>query len=167
VTAAPPIKILTACAEKYALQCAFGEMDIQDAVDGLHAYAERSDLVAELGQDRVQDIIAAAFIWASEIIDAEGDDTIGPGYAADIVRQWELADARDRWRHTGEAPPAAVEMLPAAKPTYTTPQSVVDAFWCVMQSGDADYLSRWLIDHPLDASHLKKVWEAKCSTAAA
>jgi hypothetical protein len=28
-------------------------------------------------------------------------------YVEDLVRQWELADPRDRWRHTGEAPPPA------------------------------------------------------------
>jgi hypothetical protein len=167
VTAASPIKILTACAEKWALLCVFGEMDTQTAVDGLQYYAER-DLVAELGQDRVQDIIAAAFVWAREVVDAEVyDEAVGPGYAADIVRQWEMADSRDRWRHTGEAPPAAILAPPATKPFYATPQSVVDAFWCTVQSGDADHLSQWLTDHPLDASYLKKLWEAKCLTAAA
>ena len=31
------------------------------------------------------------------------------GYAEQLVRQWEIADPRDRWRHTGEkAPPASV-----------------------------------------------------------
>jgi hypothetical protein len=164
VTAVPPIKILTACAEKWALLCAVDEMDTQTAVDGLQYYAERS-LVAELGQDRVQDIIAAAFIWAREA--AEADDDIDFDDAAQIVRRWELADPRDRWKRTGEAPPAPpIEPLPAKQP-YRTPQSVVDAFWCTMQSGDADYLSQWLTDHPLDASYLKKLWEAKCLTAAA
>lgn len=28
-------------------------------------------------------------------------------YAEDLVRQWELNDPRDRWRHTGERPPSA------------------------------------------------------------
>lgn len=28
-------------------------------------------------------------------------------YADDLVRQWELNDPRDRWRHTGEHPPGA------------------------------------------------------------
>jgi hypothetical protein len=26
-------------------------------------------------------------------------------YADDLVKQWELGDPRDRWRHTGEKPP--------------------------------------------------------------
>jgi hypothetical protein len=168
VTAAPPIKILTACAEKWALQCAFGEMDIPAAVDGLQYYAERG-LVAELGQDRIQDIIAAAFVWAREVVDTEvydeADDTVGPGYAADIVRQWELADARDRWRHTGEAPPA-IEISPATKPAYRTPQSTIDAFWCVVRSDDPDLIARWLAGHPADVAHLHEIWGQKCAIAA-
>jgi len=28
-------------------------------------------------------------------------------YADDLVRQWELNDPRDRWRHTGEKPPSS------------------------------------------------------------
>jgi hypothetical protein len=165
VTAAPPIKILAACSEKYALLCAFGEMDPETAVDGLQYYAERSGLVAELGQDRVQDILAAAFIWAREAIDGEAHDIVGPGYAADIVRQWELADARDRWRHTGEAPPA-IEISPATKPAYRTPQSTIDAFFCVVRSDDPDLIAHWLADHPADAAHLHEIWGQKCAIAA-
>ena len=166
MTAAPPIKILTACAEKWALQCAFGEMDTQTAVDGLQYYAERS-LVAELGQDRVQDILAAAFIWAGEVVDAgEADDTFGPGYAAEIVRRWELADPRDRWKHTGEAPPSPqIEPLPA-KQFYRTPQSTIDAFWCVVRNDDPDQIARWLAGRPADAAHLHEIWGQKCATAA-
>jgi hypothetical protein len=166
VTAAPPIKILTACAEKWALQCAIGEMDVQ-ATDGLQYYAERSGLVAELGQDRVQDILAAAFIWAREAADAgEVDDTIDRDYAAQIMRRWELADIRDRWQHTGEAPPSPqIEPLPA-KQSYRTPQSVVDAFWCAARLDDPEHLARWLAQHPADATHLHEIWGQKCATAA-
>jgi hypothetical protein len=105
-------------------------------------------------------------------------------HAADLVRQWEAADPRDRWQHTGEAPP------PAAKPAllyrsvardgvasavelqrtiddfsraraYRTPQSTIDAFWYVVRLDDPDYLARWLADHPRDSSHLLKIWKAK------
>jgi hypothetical protein len=145
-------------------------MDTQAAVDGLQYYAERSGLTVELGQDRVQDILAAAFIWAREVVDAEVsdecDDALGSGYAADIVRQWELADPRDRWRHTGEGPPAP-EGWAAPIQQYQTPQATVDAFWHVMRLDDPNYLGRWLNNHPLDAPHLHKIWGAKCSTAAA
>jgi hypothetical protein len=38
--------------------------------------------------------------------------------AADLVKQWELADPRDAWKHTGEQRPRAVE-APAAAQTET------------------------------------------------
>jgi len=40
---------------------AAGEIDLHDAVDELQASAERGGLVAELGQDRVQEIMVEAF----------------------------------------------------------------------------------------------------------
>lgn len=40
---------------------AVGEMDLAEAVDGLQRDAERDGLVAELGQDAMQEIIADAF----------------------------------------------------------------------------------------------------------
>jgi hypothetical protein len=156
---APPIKIFTACAEKYALSCAFGEMDIQDAVEGLQSYADWSGLVVELGQDRVQDILAAAFIWAREEADSdEADDTLDSDYAAQIVRQWEMADSRDRWRHTGELPPAPEAIPgPTSRPPRV-PQSTIDAFKYVVGLGDPDLLARWLRDHSdVSAALLKEV----------
>jgi hypothetical protein len=81
--------------------------------------------------------------------------------AADLVRQWELADPRDRWRHTGEQPPQAVEVPRAAAQPYRTPQSTIDAFWHVAGLGDVDHLARWLAQHPRDVVVLQKLWEAK------
>ncbi len=37
------------------------QMEIDEAVDELQAYAERSGLVRDIGQDRIQQIIADAF----------------------------------------------------------------------------------------------------------
>jgi hypothetical protein len=81
--------------------------------------------------------------------------------AADLVRQWELADPRDRWRHTGEPPP---KILTAPKPSprpYSTPDSVIDAFWYVVGLNDPDRIKVWLANHPKDAPHLHKLWKAK------
>ena len=55
---------------------------------------------------------------------------------------------------------------PADKPekanaTYRTPQSVIDAFLYVARNHDAEYLARWLKDHPRDIATLNKLWEAK------
>jgi hypothetical protein len=91
--------------------------------------------------------------------------------AADLLTQWELADPRDAWRHTGDpAPPVHVRnaaigarSTPAPRP-YSPPQSVIDAFWCVVSLKNAATLEAWLRDHPLDAPELFKLWKAKrCS----
>jgi hypothetical protein len=81
--------------------------------------------------------------------------------AADLVTQWELADARDAWQHTG-----AKRRRPTPAPTprsqaYATPQSVIDAFLHVARNHDADYVAKWLAKHPEDIATLTKHWEAK------
>jgi hypothetical protein len=88
--------------------------------------------------------------------------------AADLVTQWELADPRDAWRHTGEPAPAAsvrnsdISAKPAsATRPYRTPQATIKAFWYVAGLDDAGYLKRWLAQHPLDVETLQKLWEAK------
>jgi hypothetical protein len=85
---------------------------------------------------------------------------------ADLVRQWELADPRNRWRHTGEPPPSAgsgedTSKLRAPMQPSRTPQSTIDAFWYVAGLGDVDHLARWLAQHPRDVVVLQKLWEAK------
>jgi hypothetical protein len=81
----------------------------------------------------------------------------------DIVRLWEIADPRDRWRHTGESPPdigSRSEQIFRPEP-YRTPQSTIDAFWYVERLDDPEHLARWLTDHPRDADFLLKLWKAK------
>jgi hypothetical protein len=154
-------------------------IEMPDAVDPLQEYAESTGLVTELGQDAVQAIIAAPFARLRALAAArEAEETACDAakeqaawefeneYAARLVRQWELADPRDRWRHTGELPPAPTSPVPVQS-EYRPPRSVIDAFWLVARGGNADALAVWLADHPLDAQHLHNLWEAKCSTAAA
>lgn len=147
---------------------------LADAVDPLQEFAEASGLVAALGQDQVQRLIAKPFeryraIVAAEIAaelgGAECDPDLPDDYASSLVRDWELADERDRHRWTGELPALAPE-LPADQSTpYRTPQATVDAFWFVVQLGDAERLDRWLADHPRDAAHLHKIWKSKHAVA--
>jgi hypothetical protein len=56
-----PIAVFIARCEARALLFATGEIDLIAAVDGLQAAAVASGLVAEIGQDQVQEIMAAAF----------------------------------------------------------------------------------------------------------
>lgn len=155
MTAASSIKILAAAAEKYALRCAYGEMDVQAAVDCLQYYAARADLVAELGQDRVQDIVAAAFIWARQYAEEQADFAYDPGYGRRMIERWEAGDAKQ--------PPVPKE----PKPAYRTPDATIAAFWIVAGKGDPDYLARWLAAHPRDVEQLHAAWRAQCSTLAA
>jgi len=86
----------------------------------------------------------------------------------DLVRQWELADSRDGWKHTGEPPPAAavrnsdISARPADKALpYRPPQSTIDAFWFVVSLCDPGRLKTWLSDHPQDEPFLLKLLKGK------
>jgi hypothetical protein len=59
--AVSPLLVLQARAEARAILYAAGELTLQDAVDGSQRAAEAYGLVAKLGQDAVQEIIAEAF----------------------------------------------------------------------------------------------------------
>jgi hypothetical protein len=81
----------------------------------------------------------------------------------DIVRLWEMADPRDAWRHTGEAPPPAhvrnsdIAAKPAPAPRlYSTPQSTIDAFSYLCREGDTAKLAEWMKRHPADTPFLLK-----------
>jgi hypothetical protein len=87
-------------------------------------------------------------------------------YAANLVRDWELQDPRDAWRHTGEAPPPAdfrnsdISVKPApTRQHYRTPQSTIDAFWHVVSICNPEHLKAWLADHPRDAA-FPNFWSA-------
>jgi hypothetical protein len=82
--------------------------------------------------------------------------------AADLIAQWERADPRDAWRHTGEAPPPrTIEPAPTAAQPYRTPQSTIDAFWYVVGLCDPERLTVWLDDHPRETAFLLKLLEGK------
>jgi hypothetical protein len=85
-------------------------------------------------------------------------------YAADIVRQWELADPRDAWRHTGEPPPPASvrNSDTTAKPTRSQrpAESTVQEFWHVV-TREPEKLKTWLARHPGEAPALHQIWKAK------
>jgi hypothetical protein len=138
-----------------------GQLSLHEAVDELQAYAEQSGLIDHIGQDEAQAIMAYAF-FAVDFLPEPEDDPDDP----DIVRRWEMADPRDRWKWTGETPPPKIVRNSdiGAKPEkapYRTPQATIDAFWHVAGLDDPDYLKRWLAQHPRDAETLCKLWEGK------
>ena len=57
-----PLEVFRARCEAHATLYAAGEIpDLHDAVDALQEHAERHGLVAEIGQDAVQQVISEAF----------------------------------------------------------------------------------------------------------
>jgi hypothetical protein len=80
---------------------------------------------------------------------------------AAMVRDWEMNDPRDRWRHTGEPRPATQPAPIPRREPYAPPQATVDAFLYVAALDDVDRLQAWLDDHPEDAPILLKLLKAK------
>ncbi|MGA2056909.1 MAG: hypothetical protein ABSG88_16540 [Bradyrhizobium sp.] len=97
------------------------------------------------------------------------DDGEGPEFlcqeiephAANLVVQWEMADPRDRWKHTGEAPPKASPAPAPMRQHYRTPQATIDAFWFAVGECKPEHLKAWLADHPRDMPYLLKLLESK------
>lgn len=163
--------------ETRALIRAFLEYEYQfehlaDAIDPLQQFAEQSGLVAAIGQDEVQRLIAAPFERFRAIVAREIEAELGAplvpelpsDYASRLVRDWELADNRDSWRWTGEKPPVCAGEVKRLAP-YAPAASTIDAFAYVVRLGDPAYLATWLASHPTDAPHLMKLYEAKHALA--
>ena len=146
-----------------------GDLALCEVVDEMQAVAEQSGLVAEIGQDVAQRIMGEAIAAATLVPEFDEPDELDEACEreimlriADLVREWELADPRDRWRHTGEHRPPVVRPERPRAPSYTPPRSTVDAFWHVVRLNDPDYLTRWLASHPADAPELFKLWKKPC-----
>jgi hypothetical protein len=137
-----------------------GVLDLHEAVDECHGYAVLSGLSERIGQDETQHIMAVAFAANDFLPDIEQVNF----EISDLVRRWSIADARDRWRYTGEAPPRVVEQQPRPPP-HCTLEVTEKAFWYVVLN-ERDKLESWLARHdPRDVQHLLKLWKAKrCSS---
>jgi hypothetical protein len=77
---------------------------------------------------------------------------------AELRRQEEVAAVLARM----DAMDRPAEIPPADKPRpYRTAASTVAAFKYVVSLNDADYLARWLANHPADGPELFKSWKGK------
>jgi hypothetical protein len=146
------------CCEQQAWFYAEGWVSLQTAVDNLQYLAERWHLVELYGQDAVQAIIA----YSPEELPSD--------YTAQIVRELELNDPRDAWRHTGETPPSddfrnSDIGIPtaAAESSYKPVKSTVDAFRFLVALGDLERLKSWLAARPKDAPFLLAMLESPAS----
>jgi hypothetical protein len=155
---APIEEVFAARCEARALLHINGLLSLHEAVDELQACADRIGLDV----DEAQAIMSHSFATADLLLMPADQDRV-----ADIVRSLELADPRDAWRHTGEAPPppevrnGPLQATTAPVRPYRTPQATIDAFFFVTRLDDPDYLARWLDQHPADEKYLCKLWKAK------
>jgi hypothetical protein len=127
------------------------------AVDNLQWLAERWELIDKCGQDHIQQVMASAFKFY-------GDDDLERQIYLDAYAlrvSWEMADARDRWQHTGEQRPQKASTSKRRPKPYCPADSTADAFWVVVGLNDPDALKAWMCDHPRDAPTLLKLLENK------
>jgi hypothetical protein len=134
------------CCEVHAWFFAEGWISLQTTVDNLQSLAERWHLVEEYGQEAIQALMAFSAV----------PEEVPSDYAAQIVRQWEIADARDRWQHTGELPPAPAAIPNAVVRSRGVPTSTIEAFKYIVSVGNPDHLAKWLRDHSGVAAALLK-----------
>ena len=167
MTAASETDFAALCASRAQLLAA-GNLLVCEAVDELQAVAEHTGLIDAIGQDAVQTLMGEAIAAASLVPEFDELDELDEALereimlrAADLVRQWELDDPRDRWRHTGEPRPATPAAPTPRREPYAPPQSTLDAFQCVAASGGVARLKAWLADHPKDAPILLELLESK------
>jgi hypothetical protein len=140
ITDAEPVESLLEefreCAADYAWFYRSGWLEKADAVDCAQRHAELWGAVDLYGQDAVQAEMALAFM------------------AVDL-------------RHAPEdAPLQPSPELEQPKRPCTPAPATVAAFWYAVHNESAEYLTRWLEQHPLDAPHLHTIWEKKCLVAA-
>jgi hypothetical protein len=126
-----------------------GWISKQVAVDGLQFLAEHAGYEAEFGVDECQRWMSEAFAPLPQLPD---------DYASRLVRDWELADERDRWRWTGEMPPARPAEVNRQIP-YQPSSGTIDAFSFVVGLGAPERLAAWLAGHPDDAPQLLRLYE--------
>jgi hypothetical protein len=160
------VEVSRELADSKAYRYAHHQVELHDAVDDLQAFAERTGLAAD--QDLVQQVIAKPFAWVrAPLNDNEPQETSEPEQdLSDFdlrqieqrVQRWEMADPRDRWKHTAAPLPRA--MAEIKKPGHRLPKATIDAFLDLVRLGDPERLKAWLQDHLHEAPALLKMLEA-------
>jgi hypothetical protein len=145
---------------------------LQEATDALQDYAERSGLVAVIGQDATQSIMSDAFAclhpgeceWCGLRLEQHMriDTAAGPEFfcddlealiqlrAADLVIHWEMEDSR------------ACETRQQEQPSRPAPNTIA-AFQSIVERGNVGALKAWLADRPQDAPFLLALLESPVS----
>jgi len=164
--------IPTARAEARAALWAAGEIDLHQAVDELQAAAVRDGLIDELGQDRVQAIMVAAFapvrddFSVVEDVEFEAADnwqTLGQAAAGGVETTFAAACAAADEKQARKPPDPRLEKLRRlmdadvslervwnelnARAPGDVPTATLRAAEYPIQQGDAEHFREWLARH--------------------
>lgn len=155
--AAPPtpLAVLIARAEARALLWRVGALDLTTAVDELAAEAEVSGLLAAIGQDEVDVIIAEAFAAARERPVADGWRKAAAEYqgargkrAAIVTTEPEhLAFLRDLMAEDISLDRAVYEIAEAHRDARAVAAATLAAAEYLIRQDDAERLRKWLAQH--------------------
>jgi hypothetical protein len=140
---------------------------LADAVDPLQEYAESSGLVAAIGQDAVQAIIAEPFARRRAMATDDDCADLSPDemtlhdleLRAELRCEEEVAAIFARL----EAMDDPSKRLPTRGRTepYHPAQSTIEAFGYLTAAGDLGRIREWLGDRPKDAPHLVALLEGQ------
>jgi hypothetical protein len=93
------------------------------------------------------------------------EDRLSPFEAEARLDAWKLKAPPNWYRYEKFAATGVWEPVPEREREYRTPKATEDAFFGVVVRQDKAAQERWLKQHPKDADHLMKLWEAKrCAT---
>jgi hypothetical protein len=154
---ADPVKAFKLRCWARAYLVSAGAITLHEAVDVLQAAAERDGLVAKLGQDEVQQIMATAF---DEMFRARTD------WKAKAAMAWECPG----WRkaaieyHEARGASSPPPIIPSDRSRRRIARSTLLAAEHLAREGDGDRLRKWLARHGAhDRASIKQhLREAQC-----
>ena len=155
MSAPTPLAVLIARAEARALLWRFAEFDLTNAVDELEAEAEVSGLLAAIGQDEVDAILAAAFAAVCEPAVADGwTEAAAECHAArgerTLIAEIEpkhLALLRDLMAENISLDYAMYEIAEARRAARAAATATLAAVEYLIKQTDAERLRKWLAQH--------------------
>src|SRR5262249_31626722 len=150
-----PLAVLIARAEARALLWRAGELDLTTACDELDAEAEVSGLLAAIGQDEVEAIIAAAFAAVCEPAVADGWTAAAVEYHAARGKRTlivetapeHLALLRDLMAADISLDHAVYELTAAPAAAHAVAAPTLAAVEYLIRENDAERLRQWLVQH--------------------
>jgi hypothetical protein len=158
MSAPTPLAVLIARAEARALLCQAAVFDLATAVDELHAEAEVSGLLAAIGLDEVDAIVAAVFAAVcddGEPAALDGWSDAAAWYRAKRGKQAligeiepeRLVRLRELMSDAVSLERAVYEIAATHRAEQAVAKSTLDAAEYLLAAGDAERLRAWLDRH--------------------